>query len=161
MEDREAQNRAEEQPAPPSRLPQFLQRRFASRKRAAWTLLGTIAGFHVVAWLFLEASGQVRYSCHSLVSRLGAAPGEIMAQALLAPFFMSYAIPALPYQGNLFHWDPGWFTRRFSRSSIGRFWRPQSPRFSGAAVSSGGCWWCSSCWPLRHGLGGWSWWHCS
>jgi len=110
MEDREAQNRAEEQPARPSHLRRLLRTRFATRKRAALALLGTIAGFHVVAWAVLEASGQVQYSCYSFTSRLVAAPGEIMVQALCAPFVMSYAIPALLYRGNLFRWDPGWFT---------------------------------------------------
>jgi hypothetical protein len=74
------------------------------------TLLGTIAGFHVVAWAFLETSGQVQYSDYSFISRLAHAPGEIMMFALFAPFFMSYAIPALLHRGNLYHWDPGWFT---------------------------------------------------
>jgi hypothetical protein len=60
--------------------------------------------------VFLEAGGQVQHSDYSLISRLVHAPGEVMMLALFAPFFMSYAIPALLYRDNLLQWAPGWFT---------------------------------------------------
>ena len=44
------------------------------------------------------------------MSHLRQIPGELELQMLLGPFFMAFAIPALFYRGDLFHWNPGWAT---------------------------------------------------
>jgi len=95
--------------ARPSRLGRLLRWRFSSRKCAALAPLGTWASFLLVSWLIFEVLEHTHHYHSSFLAHLSALPEEIFVEAIVAPFMMPLAIPALFYRGNLFQWEPGWF----------------------------------------------------
>ena len=100
---------SEDSGARPSCLGRLLRWRFSSRQRAALVLLGTWASFLLGSWLIFEVLEHTHHYHSSFLAHLSALPEEIFVEAIVAPFMMPLAIPALFYRGNLFQWDPGWF----------------------------------------------------
>ena len=99
--------------APPhGLLKRFLERRFATRRRAIAALVGSFACFHALAWIVHEIPDNGHRVEVSFVAHLRHLPDEILVQLLFLPQAMHFAIPALFHRGNLFDWHPGYWTTR-------------------------------------------------
>jgi hypothetical protein len=99
--------------APPSTRPGRLSvARFATTGRAAWALGFTFLGFHGVSWLIHEVTNPAHHAPVTFLAHLRHVPDEVALQLLFMPLAMHFAIPALLHPGNLFAWNPGYWTTR-------------------------------------------------
>lgn len=89
-----------------------LERRFSTRRRAAWCLASTFVGFHVLAWAFHEGMDPSHVVHGGFFAHLRLLPDELMLQLLFVPIAMHFAVPALFHPGSLFSWQPGFLAGR-------------------------------------------------
>ena len=75
-----------------------------------WALLGTWVGCSLASFVVFEFADQAHHFHSPFIAHLETIPGELFVHLLVSPFAMHLAIPARFHRGNLYQWDPGWFS---------------------------------------------------